>query len=111
MRVTKRCYTPEFRADALELLRRSDRTLTEVAESLGVNRATLYYWYRQDPMTKKRRNKTAKLSGVVPPTETDEQRIARLEKENARLQRKVDQLEMDREILKKAAAFFAKESD
>jgi transposase len=111
MRVNQR-YTPEFRADALELLRRSDRTLTEVADSLGVNRHTLYYWYRHDPMTKKKhRQKAAQLVGGASVNETPEQRIARLEKENARLRKKVDQLEMDREILKKAAAFFAKESE
>ena len=43
--------------------------------------------------------------------ESPDERIARLERENERLQKKVESLETDREILKKAAAFFAKESE
>jgi transposase-like protein len=45
-----------------------------------------------------------------PESETAEEKIARLEKENAGLRKQVDELEMDKAILKKAAAFFAKES-
>jgi transposase len=47
----------------------------------------------------------------APKDETAEHRAARLERENARLRKEIDQLRMDREILKKAAAFFAKESE
>jgi len=42
---------------------------------------------------------------------TAEQKLVWLEQENARLQQQVKTLQMDREILKKAAAFFAKESE
>lgn len=51
-----------------------------------------------------------KVSGALEAEETPEQRVARLERENAALRRENDTLRMDREILKKAAAFFAKES-
>ena len=56
-------------------------------------------------------NFRAQLPVSDPSTETAEEKIARLEKENAELRRKNASLEMDRAILKKAAAFFAKESE
>ena len=103
MRVIQR-YSPEFKADAVQLLQRSDRTLAEVADSLGVNRATLYYWYRHDPMTKKNRKKAARVSGDARPSETAEERAARLEKENARLKRLLADAELDKAILREAAS-------
>ena len=107
-----RTYDESFRQDALALLRRSDRSIKGVAQGLGVPSATLRYWYKRD-MAKKGR----KPSAVSPAPardrteETLEDKVARLEKENAALKRKTEQLEMDRAILKKAAAFFAKESE
>jgi transposase len=47
----------------------------------------------------------------VPGGETPEDRVHRLERENAKLRKQVERLEEDRAILKKAAAFFAKESE
>jgi hypothetical protein len=44
------------------------------------------------------------------PTETVQQKLARLERENAALRKEVDDLKLDKVILKKAAAFFVKES-
>ena len=54
---------------------------------------------------KKRRPETVQVQA----TETPDARLARLERENKQLLRKVAQLEEDREILEKAAAFFAKQ--
>lgn len=60
----------------------------------------------------KRKKKPAATASSVPPEkETLEQKIARLERENDQLKRTNSQLEMDREILKRAAAFFAKQSE
>lgn len=110
-----RRYDLSFRDDALALLRRGGRSVRSVAEDLGIPTATLRYWYDAD-MAKKRKKKAAgspaaKPAVLDPAHETPEERIARLEKENATLQRRVDALEMDKAILKKAAAFFAKESE
>ena len=77
---------------------------------------TLYRWYVLEMA--RRRNKpkdrAPKLGGpgtpVAPPPETLEQKLARLEQENAALRKENDDLKLDKEILKKAAAFFAKES-
>ncbi len=113
MRVrTKKSYEPSFREGALALLERTDRTITAVAHDLGVPPATLVYWYKS-AMAKKRKpiGRSLNQAGASPGTETVAQANARLEKENAALRKKVDELEMDRAILKKAATFFAKESE
>jgi transposase len=117
MRVSNhRIYTPEFRLDAVELLRRSDRTLTQVARDLGVSVVTLRSWYKREEMAKAKKKGPSPRPKAVPgspgaPEQTPEQRVARLEREVQRLQKENDALRMDREILKKAAAFFAKESE
>lgn len=107
MRVSR--YTDEFKSDALSLLDRGDRSLAEVGRALGVSYWTLREWYRKDQMAKGKRKGN---SATAPPgEETPEQELARLRRELAALKRENDQLRMDREILKKAAAFFAKESE
>jgi transposase len=111
MRATRPRYSEEFKSEALALIDRDDRSFRELSEDLGVAVWTLRYWYKQREMAKKTKGaKNARLP-PVPKQETDEQRVARLERENKRLQRENDQLKMDREILKKAAAFFAKEGE
>ena len=111
MRVTRPTYTEEFRRDAVALLKSTDRSFTQVAEDLGVSSFSLRQWYKQAVVPKKsrkqRKAETAKFHGE----ETPERKLARLERENAALQKENDSLRMDREILKKAAAFFAKESE
>ena len=106
----QRRYTAEFKSDALALIHRDKRPLVHIAEDLGMNYWTLRGWYRQD-MAKNKRRKTLDMAKKgIPTSESDSQKAKRLERELARLQRKVDQLEEDREILKKAAAFFANEN-
>jgi transposase len=111
MRVVPKTYTPEFRADALALLHRSDRSIPAVAADLGINHWTLRGWYKQEQMAKRSKKATKIPALAGSKDETAEERLARLERENARLRQENDQLRQDREILKKAAAFFAKESE
>jgi transposase len=110
--INQRTYDREFREDALELLRKSDRTLGAVAESLGIPKTTLWGWYNADMAKKgkKMARSPGKLPVRAPDAETAEEKVARLEAENTGLRKQVDELEMDKAILKKAAAFFAKES-
>lgn len=110
MRVTRehRQFTPEFRAEAVALLERGDRTFERVADDLGVSYYTLRYWYKAAQMAKKRK-KTA--GGAPVAGESDKEKLARLERENAALRRENETLKIDRAILKKAAAFFAKENE
>jgi transposase len=111
MRVSRPTYTPEFRQDAVSLLKNTDRSFKQVAADLGVSIFSLRQWYKDSEVpkkpTKQRKAETAKSHGE----ETPEHKLARLERENAALQKENDSLRMDREILKKAAAFFAKESE
>lgn len=108
-------YPDEFKADAVALVHSGPGTsVREVAARLGINHWTLRDWYRQADM--ERKHKKSPKGGASTPDapstpESSDERAARLERENAALRKKVAQLEMDRAILKKAAAFFAKESE
>jgi transposase len=113
-------YPPEFKADAIAMVRASpDVSVKEIAARLGVNYWTLGTWYRADEMARKHGNHKKVPKGPAARSTADpeareesaEERATRLERENAVLRKKVEQLEMDRAILKKAAAFFAKESE
>ncbi len=111
MRVDRPTYTQEFRQDAVRLLKTTDRSFKQVSEDLGVSTWSLRQWYKDSGVPKKSRKQRKAASGKFPGEETPENKLARLERENAALQRENDSLRLDREILKKAAAFFAKESE
>jgi transposase len=90
-----RIYPPEFRHQILELVR-SGKTATVVAREFDLNRQTVINWMKQDERDGGRR------SDGVTSAERDE---------ISALRKKVRQLEIEREILKKAAAWFARETD
>jgi transposase len=104
-------YEPEFRDQAVALLERSDRSLPQVAASLGVSQGSLRAWYNQAVAKKRSKKPGAPVAAVAAASETPQQKLLRLERENAALRRENDSLKLDRDILKKAAAFFAKESE
>ena len=107
-----RVYTADFKRDAVRLLDRSDRSWARIAADLGVHEGTLRGWYKELGMSKRtKKNSVSKAAAAPPGSETLEEKVTRLERENAQLRKKNDDLEMDRAILKKAAAFFAKESE
>jgi transposase len=105
-----RRYDQKFVADALALVQRSDRSLHSIARDLGIPQSTLDGWYRSDMARKKKREEAAAAAGA-PSSETSAEKIARLEREVAQLRKENENLKEDRAILKKAAAFFAKESE
>jgi transposase len=91
-------YTKEFKRDAIKLVVEQRYSCPEVARRLGVAASNVTRWvhqYRQDEQD---------FSGGGTPRKE-------LEAENRRLKKENKRLEMEREILKKAAAFFAKESN
>ena len=101
MRAHVRTYTIDFKTEAVALYRRTDRSVRAIASELGVNHWTLRYWIDQDGMKRKR---PMPPRPVASKTETLDERLARLERENKELLRENEQLKEDREILKKAAA-------
>ena len=115
MRVVPR-YTEQFKIDAIELLKSSEKSYRQVADDLGVSDESLRNWYKRFEMAK-RRKRSAKVVAAekaldrIVANEPVEQQLARLRRENEALRRENDELKTDREILKKAAAFFAKESE
>ena len=115
MRVVPR-YSDQFKLDAVELVKRSEKSFRQVADDLGVSDESLRNWYKQSEMGKRKKRSAKvvaaeKALGSLVLNEAPEQRVARLEREVAALRKENDELKEDREILKKAAAFFAKESE
>ena len=89
---SKQQFTDEFRREALRILQMSGRTVGEVAEDLGIGKSTLSTW--------KRKCRDADL--LAGPHDDLETEVLRLKREN-------ELLRQERDILKKATAFFAKE--
>jgi len=106
-----RIYTEDFIQDALQLYNSSGDTFVAVGARLGVPAATLRGWYDKRMGRRKKLAKVFEQGPEAGAFETAEQKLERLERENRDLRRKVDRLETDKVILKKAAAFFARESD
>ena len=93
---THRPYPPEFRAEAVRLARGSDKSIPALAADLGVSSEALRHWLRQADADAGR--------GQPGDLTTDEREELR------RLRREVKSLQQEREILRKAAAYFAKET-
>lgn len=88
-------YPEQFRREAVELVRTSGRSIKEIAGDLGVTEQSLRNWVKQQEVD----------VGTRPGISSDErEELRRLRRENRVLRE-------EREILKKAAAFFVKESD
>lgn len=92
---TRPPYPEEFRREAVGLIRSGQRSLAEAAESLGVSQQTLRNWLKQEAVD------AGRAEGV---SSEEREELRRLRRENRILRE-------EREILKKAAAFFAKEGN
>ena len=90
----RRSFTDEFKAGAVRLVLDEDKTIPQVARDLDLTESALRTW-----VERARADRTQGKTGL-----TSEERS-----ELARLRKEVRELRMEREILKKAAAFFAKE--
>jgi len=89
-------YPEEFRESAIAMVRQSGKPVAQVARDLGINEGTLGNWVLKD-----RRSRGEQRDDQV--SETERAELVRLRRENATLR-------MEKEILKKAAAFFVTES-
>ena len=92
---TRPPYPEEFRREAVGLIRSGRRSLAEASESLGVSQQTLRNWLRQEAVD------AGQAEGV---SSEEREELRRLRRENRVLRK-------EREILKEAAAFFAKENE
>lgn len=92
-------YPPEFRAEAVALYRsRPGVTIKSVADDLGINHETLRTWIRADD---EQRTGQPAATEAAPVSAEDE---------NTALRRRVRELEEERDILRKAAKYFAGET-
>lgn len=89
-------YTAEFRESAVKLANESDKPIAHTARDIGVNENTLHTWI----------SKYSRVVDITKTVRTDDH----LYDELKRLRKEVAQLTEERNLLKKAAAYFAKES-
>lgn len=90
-------YPEEFRREAVDLVRSSDRSQADVAESLGISKQTLSMWVRRDTEMQALRDDSKRVA---------DDDLAELKA----LRKRVAELEIEKEILRKAAAYFARET-
>jgi transposase len=88
---TRRRFSGEFKAETVKLVKQSDRTMADLAMELGISAKSIGEWVR--------------LSEESGDSISEDERI-----ELKRLRKEVRELRMEKEILAKATAFFAKES-
>jgi transposase len=97
MAIKKKSYSKQFKIDAVKLVTEQGYKVTEAARNLGIHPNLLRKW--RDQFQKDNDNAFPGKGHMTP----EKEELDRLRKENKRLR-------MEREILKKAAAFFANES-
>ena len=88
-------YSPEFKRDAVALVHSTGRPINQVARELGLSHETLRNWVKRDRIDR----------GQGEPGELTTSQLEELRQ----LRRRVVELEAEREILRRAAAYFAKE--
>ena len=93
---TRRRYTEEFKAEAVRLVRDSARPVTQVAQDLGIADHLLYRWRAEQQQAESHGQTRQSMRA-------EQEELTRLRRENATLKQ-------ERDFLKRAAAFFAKES-
>jgi transposase-like protein len=91
----RRKFSDEFKRDAVEIVRSSDKSIAEVARELGIYDSSLGNWVKQDQVDRGERE------GLSSDEQTE---LVELRREN-------DRLRMERELLKRAVAFWVRESD
>lgn len=89
-------YPDAFRTEAVELVRSGERSIPQIARDLGINEQTLRHWVKRSEIN-------AGRGGPDDLTTDERAELTRLRRENRVLQQ-------ERDILKKAAAWFAKET-
>ena len=89
-------YTAEFRGSSVNLAKQSNQPIAQTARELGIKENTLYTWVRKTSSSSQQRLVKGLGEG--------------LDDETKRLRKELARVTQERDILKKAAAYFAKES-
>jgi transposase len=95
----RRWFSPEFKRDAIALVHSSERSIPAIARELGVGETSLRGWVANDRVTRATANPERFAAEMA---ESDEVK---------RLRRRVAELEVEREILKRSMVFWVKESN
>ena len=93
----QRNYSKELKAEAIKMIIQNGLSHEEVSNRLGIPKGTIGSWI-------------AKAKKISEPVEPGHLSLAEMAAENARLRKELAEAKMEREILKKATAYFAKES-
>jgi transposase len=91
----RRAFTPDFKAEIVELCQRGDRTVGQVARDVDLTETAVRAWVKQAEL-----DTGARTDGL---TSVERDELAQLRRENRRLRE-------DNDILKRATAFFARET-
>jgi transposase len=104
-------YTPEFKWNAVRVVQESDRPIAEVARELGVQYQTLYEWVRVAEGSARPGHNGAQMRGTARqrPAPVAQKGPEAESGEVRRLRKELEQVRLERDFLKKAAAFFAKQ--
>ena len=97
-KLPRQVYTSEFRQQAVELVLREGLSIAEASRRLSLSPKTLTNWVRRA------------RGGESPPPAAPRREVTEAEAELSRLRRENAELRMERDILKKASAYFAQES-
>lgn len=98
MKTVKKTYTPEFKEEAVKLVLAQGLSTEQAAVRVSIPKGTLANWV------------AAAKRGTAVAAPPGSRSVAELEAENAKLRKKLSEAEMERDIVKKAAAYFARES-
>jgi transposase len=97
-RIPRAIYTKELREEAVKLVTEGGLSIPEVGRRLSVSPSTIRYWIK------------ASREGKLTEVGKRQRPLTEIEMEFARVKRELAEVRMERDILKKAAAYFAKES-
>jgi transposase len=105
----QRTYTPEFREGAVRIVIETGRPIPEVAEELGVHSGTLHSW-----VSRWRRNGSASSDRPAPAAsggrlrDTERAELERLRREMSEKNKRIRELEMERDVFKRCMALWVK---
>jgi transposase len=92
VKTSRRKYDAEFKKEVIKMIE-SGRSVPEVAQSLGIGNNLIYYWVKR-----------SKKKGITPLSQADDS----FDEDKAALHKRIKELEMERDILKKALGIFSR---